>query len=330
MWNFEFANPGFLYALIILPLMALFYFVRQNKQDPEIQVSSLSSFEQTGTPWRLVFMHIMTIVKLMGLGLLIVALARPQSVDSWSETSTEGIDISLCIDISGSMQAMDLTPNRLEAAKDVASEFINGRPDDRFAIVAFSGESFTACPLTTDRAVAIQQLNGLKFGIIEDGTAIGMGLANSVNRLKDSDAVSRVVILLTDGVNNQGSIGPETAAEIASEFGVRVYTIGVGTHGMAPITQQTPLGPRTVQMPVEIDEEILKNISDRTGGSYFRATDNKKLAEIYQEIDQMEKTILDTQDYSSREEEYFPFLLMGLLLIFLNILFSQTILKTLP
>ena len=330
MRNLEFANPYFLYALALLPVMIVFYVFRQRRQDPDIQVSTLSSFEGYTIPFRMIVRHIMFGFRLLGTGLLIIALARPQSVDSWSETTTEGIDISLCIDISGSMRAMDFKPNRLEAGKDVASEFINGRPEDRFAIVAFSGESFTVCPLTSDRAVAVKQLNELDFGMIEDGTAIGMGLATSINRLKDSEAVSKIVILLTDGVNNMGTIGPKTAAEIALEYGIRVYTIGVGTEGMAPINQQTPFGVRTVQMPVEIDEEVLQDIAQSTGGKYFRATDNQKLAMIYQEIDQMEKTILDTQDYSKREEEYFPFLLAGLLLILIDLLLAQTIVKTLP
>jgi len=330
MWNFEFANPNLLYLLAVLPVMVIIYIFRQHRQDPDLQVSSLSSFEGTNTPVRLILRHALFGCKLIGTGLLIVALARPQSVDSWSETTSEGIDISLCMDISGSMRAMDFEPNRLEAAKDVASEFINGRPEDRFAIVAFSGESFTVCPLTSDRTVAVNQLNDLKFGMIEDGTAIGMGLATSVNRLKNSEAVSKVVILLTDGVNNRGTIGPKTAADIAVEYGIRVYTIGVGTQGMAPIQQQTPFGTRTVQMPVEIDEAVLQDIAQKTGGQYFRATDRQKLSMIYEEIDQLEKTILDTQDYSSREEEYFPFLLAGLLLILMDVILAQTVLKTLP
>lgn len=330
MRNLEFANPIFLYGLLLLPVMIAFYTLRQRRQDPDIQVSSLQSFKDYSVPIRLILRHILFGLKIVGLGLLIIALARPQSVDSWSETTTEGIDISLCIDISGSMRAMDFNPNRLEAAKDVASEFINGRPEDRFAIVAFSGESFTVCPLTSDRAVAVKQLTDLKFGMIEDGTAIGMGLATSVNRLKESEAVSKVVILLTDGVNNRGTIGPVTAADIATEYGIRVYTVGVGTQGMAPYPQQTPFGTRTVQMPVEIDEGVLQEIAEKTGGKYFRATDNQKLAFIYEEIDKLEKTILDTQDYSKREEEYFFFLLAGLILILIDLLLSKTVLKTLP
>lgn len=330
MRNLEFANPLLLYALAIIPVMVALYIFRQRRQDPDIQVSSLESFDGYSIPWRMVLRHILFGFKMIGIGFLIVALARPQSVDAWSETTTEGIDISLCIDISGSMRAMDFKPNRLEAAKDVAAEFINGRPEDRFALVAFAGESFTVCPLTSDRAVAVKQLSDLKFGMIEDGTAIGMGLATSVNRLKDSEAVSKVVILLTDGVNNRGTIGPVTASDIAAEYGIRVYTIGVGSKGMAPILQQTPFGTRKVQMPVEIDEDVLRQIADKTGGRYFRATDNQTLVSIYEEIDQLEKTILDTQDYSKRQEEYFIFLLAGLMLLLLDLLLSNTVLKTVP
>lgn len=330
MWNFEFANPEFLYLLVIIPVMILFYIFRDRRRQPDIQVSSLVNFKRASIPFRLILRHILFGLKLIGIGFLIIAFARPQSVDSWSETTTEGIDITICLDISTSMKAMDFDPNRLEAAKDVAAEFINGRPEDRFAVVAFAGESFTVCPLTSDRAVAVKQLTNLDFGMIEDGTAIGMGLATSVNRLKDSEAVSKVIILLTDGVNNRGTIGPSTAADIATEYGIRVYTIGVGTEGTARYPVQTQFGTRIAQMPVEIDEEVLKNISSKTGGQYFRATDNKKLAMIYEEIDQLEKTILDTQDYSKREEEYFPFLLAGLLLIFLDLILSLTIVKTVP
>ncbi|MCK4919732.1 MAG: VWA domain-containing protein [Bacteroidales bacterium] len=329
MFNYDFANPGFLFLLLVLPLIVVFYIFRQRKDTPDIKLSSLSVFSGSKIPFRLILKHFLFGLRLIAMALLIIALARPQSTDSWSETSTEGIDITLCLDVSGSMRAMDLKPDRLEAAKNVASEFINGRENDRIAIVAFSGESFTVCPLTSDRAIAVNQLNDLKFGMIEDGTAIGMGLATSVNRLKDSDAVSKVVILLTDGVNNSGTIGPLTAAEIANEFGIRIYTIGIGTQGTAPIQVQTPFGTRTQQMQVEIDEDVLKEISEKTGGMYFRATDNQSLKEIYVEIDKLEKTILDTQDYSKKHEEYFIFLLIGIGLILLDKVLSLTILKSL-
>lgn len=329
MFNYDFANPGLLYLLVAIPLLVVFYILKEYKGTPDVKLSSLDFFRKGGIPFRLILKHLSFTIKMIGMAFLIIAIARPQSTDSWSETNTEGIDISMCLDVSGSMKAMDLKPNRLEGAKNVAAEFINGRQNDRFAIVAFAGESFTLCPLTSDRAVAINQLNGLKFGIIEDGTAIGMGLATAVNRLKDSDAVSKVVILLTDGVNNAGTIGPATAAEIAKEYKIRVYTIGVGTQGMAPIQVQTPFGTRTQQMQVEIDEEVLRKISDDTGGKYFRATDNQSLKAIYAEIDKMEKTILDTQDYSKKHEEYFVFLLIGISLLFVDKALNLTVLKSL-
>ena len=237
----------------------------------------------------------------------------------------------LCMDVSGSMRAMDFRPNRLEASKDVAIEFANARQNDRFGLVVFAGESFTQCPMTTDRAVVVNFLKEIDFGIIEDGTAIGMGLATSVNRLKDSKAESKVVILLTDGVNNSGDIGPVTASEIAANFGIRVYTIGVGTIGEAPFPVQDAFGRIiTRRMPVEIDEDVLREIADKTGGSYFRATDNHKLREIYQQIDQMEKTRLDVKQFSKKKEEYFPFLLAAMLLLLLEILLRYTVFRTLP
>ena len=330
MFNYDFANPGLLFLLAALPLLILYYIFRENRETADISLSSFSNLKSTGIPFRLILKHILFSFRILGLGLIILALARPQSTDSWRETTTEGIDITLCLDISGSMRAMDLKPNRLEAAKEVAAEFINGRPTDRFALIAFAGESFTAAPLTSDRPVVVKQVLDLDFGMIEEGTAIGMGLATSVNRVKESDAVSKVVILLTDGVNNSGTIGPLTAADIANEYGIRVYTIGVGSQGTAPVPVQTAFGMRTQQVPVEIDEDILKEISNKTGGKYFRATDNKSLKDIYTEIDQMEKTILDTQDYSKKQEEYFLFLALGILLILIEILMGLTLVRTIP
>jgi Ca-activated chloride channel family protein len=330
MFNYSFANSEFLYLLAILPLMVLYYILRGRSHNPSFQISSLTLFGKVKIPFKLIMKHVLFGFRVLAVGLLIIALARPQSTESWSETKTEGLDIALCLDLSGSMKAMDFKPNRLEAAKSVAMEFVNGRPGDRFALVAFSAESYTACPLTSDRAVVINQINDLRFGLIEDGTAIGMGLATSVNRLKESQAKSKIVILLTDGVNNRGTIGPSTAAEIAEGFGIRVYTIGVGTMGTAPFPVQTAFGQQIQQMEVDIDEQALTDIASMTGGKYFRATDNRKLKEIYEEIDQMEKTILDTQDYSSRKEEYFPFLLAGLILLLSEVLLSYTVLKSIP
>ena len=228
------------------------------------------------------------------------------------------------------MRAVDFKPNRLEASKKVAASFINSRPFDRFAITLFSSESFTQCPLTNDKTTLLNLLNQVTFGMIEDGTAIGTGLATSVNRLKESRAVSKVIILLTDGVNNTGMIGPLTAAEIASDLGIRVYTIGVGTDGYAPFPVQTPFGQQLRDMKVEIDEDVLKKISSLTGGEYFRAKDEKMLAAVYNEIDRLEKTILDVEKFVKRKEEYFPFLAMGVILIAINSLLGMTVLRGLP
>jgi Ca-activated chloride channel family protein len=259
--------------------------------------------------------------------LLIIVLARPQSSDKFQDVSTEGIDIVMAMDISGSMLARDFKPDRLEASKDVATEFISGRPYDRIGLVVFSGESFTQCPLTTDHAVLINLLQEIQSGMIEDGTAIGMGLANAVNRIKDSEAKSKVVILLTDGVNNMGEVAPATAAGIAKTFGIRVYTIGVGTQGMAPYPVQTPFGIQYQNMPVEIDEAILKEIAQTTGGRYFRATDNNKLIQVYAEIDKLEKSKIDVKQFTRKEEKYLTPALIAFCLLVIEMLVRNTVLR---
>jgi Ca-activated chloride channel family protein len=262
--------------------------------------------------------------------LLIVALARPQNSNQWEEYSSEGIDIVLAVDISSSMLARDFAPDRLEAAKEVASKFVNARNHDRIGLVVFSGESFTQCPLTTDHAVVVNLLNELKSGMIEDGTAIGLGLANGVNRLKDSQAKSKVIILLTDGVNNRGAIAPETAAELAKTFGIRVYTIGVGTYGTAPYPVQTPFGVQMQQVPVEIDEPSLISIAEVTGGRYFRADDNEKLASIYKEIDELEKDKIEVKHFSKKVELFFPFALLALIFFLGEALLRYSQLRRIP
>jgi Ca-activated chloride channel family protein len=262
--------------------------------------------------------------------LLIIVLARPQSTNHWEDETVEGIDIMLALDISQSMLAGDFSPNRIEASKDVASEFVSGRPSDRIGIVLFGGESFTQCPLTTDHAVLTNLLHEVKVGIIEEqSTAIGLGLANAVKRLKDSDAKSRVVILVTDGVNNTGSVDPITAAEIARTFGIRVYTIGVGTIGTAPFPVTDMFGHVFFQqMPVEIDEPMLKQISSMTNGAYFRATNNQKLKDIYAEIDKLEKSKIDVKEYSRKYEEYRMFAAAALMLLLLEIFFRTVVLRS--
>jgi Ca-activated chloride channel family protein len=261
---------------------------------------------------------------------LIIVLARPQLSNSFQTETTEGIDIVLALDISGTMLAEDLRPNRLEAAKKVATEFVSGRPNDNIGLVVFAGESFTQCPLTNDHAVLVNLFQGVQYGMIEDGTAIGLGLANAVSRIKDSEAKSKVIILLTDGSNNAGDVAPLTAAEIAQSFGIRVYTVGVGTRGMAPYPVQTPYGIRYQNLPVDIDEDMLRKVAGLTGGTYFRATDNTKLKFIYQEIDQLEKTKLRVHQYSKKNEEYTPFLLVALLLLITEIVLRHTVLRRLP
>jgi len=296
-----------------------------------MKLSGFENLDERMGSYRIWLRHLLALLRVAVVALVIVVLARPQSSNQWEQVTTEGIDIVLCMDVSGSMRAMDFRPNRLEASKNVGIEFVNARQDDRFGLVVFAGESFTQCPMTTDRAVVVNFLKEINFGVIEDGTAIGMGLATAVNRIKESKAKSKVIILLTDGVNNRGDVGPVTAAEIAAGKDIRVYTIGVGSRGTAPIQIQDMFG-RTVtrDIPVEIDEEVLRKIADTTGGIYFRATDNNKLREIYQEIDQLEKTRLDVKQFNKKKEEYFPFLLAAMILLLAEVFLRYTIFRTIP
>jgi Ca-activated chloride channel family protein len=284
--------------------MIAWYIWQQKRLGASIQFSSNMGFARIPKSWKYYFRHSVFVLQLLSLSMLVAALARPQSSNSWSNVTTKGIDIVIALDISSSMLAMDFRPNRIEAAKDVAIQFISGRTNDRIGLVVFSGESFTQCPLTTDRAAVINLFKGLESGMIEDGTAIGNGMATAVTRLKESDAISKVVILLTDGENNRGEIAPVTAAELAKTFGIRVYTVGVGTMGMAPYPLQTPFGVQVRDVEVKIDEVTLEKIASTTDGKYFRATNNNKLAEIYQEIDKLEKSKIDVKEYSKKEEEY--------------------------
>ncbi len=331
MSNLEFAYPAFFWALLLLPVMAVWYIFRGRRSTSSMTLSGFENLDERVGSSRIWLRHILFLFRLAVVTLIIVALARPQSSNQWEQVTTEGIDIVMCMDVSGSMRAMDFRPNRLEASKDVGIEFVNARGNDRFGLVVFAGESFTQCPLTTDRGVVVNFLNDIDFGVIEDGTAIGMGLATAVNRIKDSRAKSKVVILLTDGVNNRGDVGPVTAAEIAASFGIRVYTIGVGTHGTAPVPVQDAFGRIvTRSMPVEIDEDVLKKIAETTDGTYFRATDNHKLREIYQQIDQLEKTRMDVKQFSNKKEEYFPFLMAAMLILLFEIMLRYTIFRTIP
>lgn len=299
----EFAQPGFFWLLLIVPFMVAWYIWKQQKLHGTLSVPTLKGFNihRKGLIPRL--RHAGIVLRSLAIIALIVALARPQSSLSWQNTTTEGIDIIIASDISGSMLAEDFKPNRLEAGKNIAIDFIKNRPDDRIGLVIFSGESFTQCPLTIDHDVLINLYHDIKNGMIEDGTAIGMGLATAVNRLRGSEAKSKVVILLTDGVNNAGSIPPITAAEIAKQFGIRVYTVGIGTQGYAPYPVPSPYGGVVYQrMEVQIDEPTLTKIAAITGGKYFRATNNDALTRIYKQIDQLEKAKIDVTQYRKKTE----------------------------
>jgi Ca-activated chloride channel homolog len=328
---YQFAYPKVLLLLLVLFPILAWYILKQRKTIPTVQMSNIQSVKGLPLSYKYLFGHILFGFKLIALALLIIVLARPQSSNSYENVSTQGIDIVLALDISGSMLARDFKPDRLEASKDIATEFIAGRPNDRIGLVVFSAESFTQCPLTTDHAVLMNLFREIKSGMIEDGTAIGVGLANAVKRLKDSEAVSKVIILLTDGVNNQGAIDPITAAELAKTFGIRVYTISIGTQGTAPYPVQDFFGHMVFQqMQVEIDEPTLRHISDITGGQYFRATNNDKLRQIYSEIDKLEKSKISVKEYSRKEEEYLPYAIAAFILLFIEFALRKTILRSIP
>ena len=329
--NFEFQNPEFFWLLLALPIAALWYFLKRSKITAQVKLSSLKGFK-AGSGLLAKLRPILFIIRLFALGCLIVALARPRTVDVSTRTkTTRGIDIVIAIDVSASMLAKDLRPNRLDALKDVAAEFIRQRPNDRIGLVEYAGESYTRTPITSDKAIVLSSLDDVRYNsIIEGGTAIGMGLATSVNRLKDSKALSKVIILMTDGVNNAGFIEPAIASELAQEYGIKVYTIGLGTNG-------TALSPTNIRpdgsfiygrIPVEIDEELLKTIADETGGLYFRATDNEKLEQIYAEINKLEKTDVEEFKYTNYEEKFRPLVILAGLLLLFELLLRFTVFRS--
>tara|TARA_B100000482_G_scaffold189572_1_gene171224 strand:+ start:737 stop:1726 length:990 start_codon:yes stop_codon:yes gene_type:complete len=324
--NYLFINSEFFYLLIIPFVYTIWYFFKKRNINSEILFSNLGPLNKTKT-LKSKLRSLPQILNIIAICLLIIALARPQSSTNWEESTTEGIDIVLSMDISGSMLAEDLQPNRLEASKNVAVDFISKRVNDRIGLVIFSGESFTQCPLTTDHNVLINLFTDVKSGMVEDGTAIGMGLATAVNRLKDSDAISKVIILLTDGVNNKGVVAPFTAAEIAKKFGIRVYTIGVGSEGYAPYPFQTPFGIQYQDVEVQIDEETLQNIATVTDGKYFRATNNSKLKEIYKDIDKLEKSKIEITEFHKRSEEFSSFAIPAFLILLFGFILEKTYLK---
>lgn len=324
------ANPYYLYLLLLIVPTVIWYVLRRKKRHATLLVSNSFAFEGLRPSWKNRLEHVPFVLRVLTFILLILVLCRPQSSNRFQNVTTEGIDIVIALDISSSMLAEDLRPNRLEAAKKVASTFISGRPNDNIGLVLFSAESFTQCPLTTDHTVLLNLFGSIKSGLIEDGTAIGLGLANAVSRIKDSQAKSKVIILLTDGSNNRGDIDPITAAEIAKTFGIRVYTIGVGRKGKAPYPFQTAYGIQYQNIEVDIDEPPLRQIAATTGGEYYRATSNNSLSNIYEKIDQLEKTKMNVHEYSKKKEEYRVFAIGAFLLLLLEIVLRNSFLRRLP
>ena len=323
-----FANPEYLFLLLLLLPIVGWYIYELRKSDASVQVSDTRVLAAQPKSIRIWLLHVPFVLRIAVITLISIALARPQLTNKWSSQSTEGIDIMMALDISGTMLAEDLRPNRLEAAKKVASDFVIARPNDQIGLVVFAGESFTQCPLTTDHAVLVNLFKSVEYGMVEDGTAIGLGLANAVNRMKDSETKSKVIILLTDGSNNRGDIDPQTAAEIAKTYGIRVYTSGVGSYGQARVPVQTPIGKQYITMDNEFDETTLRSIAETTGGQYFRAKDNTSLKAIYDQIDQMEKTKLRVREFSKHTENFMPFLYAALICLLLELIIRYFVLRT--
>lgn len=326
-----FEYPKLLWLMVLPALLVAHYiWTELSGRRPHMRVSTSVPWTLKGRSFMSVFRHMPFVLRISALALIIVAIARPRSSQDMEKVDTEGIDIILTMDVSTSMLARDFTPDRISASKDIAIEFISQRPSDRMGIVVFAGESFTQCPLTTDRATLINMMKEVQTDLIEDGTAIGNGLATAVARMKDSDAKSRVVILLTDGVNNRGEISPQMAAEIAKTYGVRVYTIGVGANGMAPYPVMTPWGVEVQNVKVEIDEKLLSEIAESTGGRYFRATDNTKLAEIYSEINKMEKARTTIDSFPVYKELFGVYALLALIALLLEMFLKYFVIRRLP
>ncbi len=325
-----FARPFFFILLAVIPVLIAHYWYYNNSNTPEIGVSGSEGFSNTAKTFRQRIRHLPFILRMLTVALIIIILARPQTSFDRNDFKVEGIDMLLAMDISGSMLAEDFKPNRLDASKEVAMNFIDGRPNDRIGLVIFSSEAFMQCPLTIDHTRLKSLFSSVKSGVIADGTAIGDGLGLSVYHIRKSEAISKVVILLTDGINNTGSMDPMTAAEIAKKFGVRVYTIGVGTKGMAPYPFQTNFGIQYQNIEVQIDEDLLRNIAQTTGGEYFRATDKQKLDEIYKQIDKLEKSKIDVTKFTKKKEEYLVFALLAAGFFLLEILLKLTVFKKIP
>lgn len=330
----EFANKEYLFLLLLMIPYLIWYLMYRKKSEPTMRMSDTRAYRYAPRSWRVTLMPLQLLLRLAVFVLLVLVLARPQTQNSWKNETMEGIDIMLAMDVSTSMLAEDLKPNRIEAAKQVAADFIIGRPNDNIGLTIFAGEAFTQCPMTTDHTSLLNLLHNVRTDIaqhlIEDGTAIGMGLANAVSRLKESKAKSKVVILLTDGSNNRGDLSPMTAAEIAKSFGIRVYTIGVGTNKVAPYPMQVAGGIQYINIPVEIDTKMLNDIAAATDGDFYRATNNKELKQIYKEIDKLEKSKLNVKKYSKRYEAYQPYAIAAVILLLLEILLRITVFRRLP
>jgi len=326
--NISFAHPELLWGLLGLPVLMFWYFTTIRGRTASIPVSTTSA-RGLGS-WKASMRHLPFIFRVLSIAAIIVAVARPQTRDQQQRVEGEGIDIVLCLDVSGSMTAQDLTPNRLEAAKNVAIDFVNRRVTDRIGVVIFSGESFTQCPLTTDRAVLVSAIKNIRNGLLEDGTAIGSGLSTSVDRVRTAQSKTKIVVLLTDGENNGGLIDPKTAKEIAKTFGIRVYTIGVGTEGYAPQPENSPMGVVVQPRKVSIDEKLLTEIANETGGKYFRATNNESLSEIYTTIDALEKSKVEITNTIRFDDKFFPFVAAAILFLLLEIFFRYFIFRKFP
>jgi Ca-activated chloride channel homolog len=331
----EFANKEYFILLILLVPYVLWYFLGRKNREPSMRISDTSAYIDAPKSWRIRLLHAPMLLRCVTFVLVVIILARPQTHNAWDNKSVEGIDIMLAMDISASMLAEDLKPNRMEAAKNVAAEFISGRPNDNIGLTIFAGEAFTQCPMTTDHASLQNLLHGVRMdmvlkGLIQDGTTVGMGLSNAVLRLKDSKAKSKVVILLTDGANNCGDISPMTAAQIAKSLGIRVYTVGVATNDVAPYPVPVAGGVQYINRPAEVDTKTLKAISSMTGGNYYRATNNKELKKIYSDIDKLEKTKLTVKKFSKRYEAYMPFAWGALFAMLIEVLLRTTILRKIP
>lgn len=331
----EFSNPLYFLLLILVVPYVVWYILNHKKATPSLKVSSTVIYSKVRPTWRVRLLHAPFVLSILGYIAMVIALARPQTANSWSNTSVEGIDIMLCMDVSTSMLAEDLKPNRVQAARNVAVDFINGRENDNIGLTVFAGEAYTQCPMTMDHAALLNLLNTMDCnmamrGMLEDGTAIGMGIANAITRLKDSKAKSKVIILLTDGTNNRGDISPSMAADIAKSFGIRVYTVAVGTNGTAPYPMMVGGHKEYVNVPVEIDTETLSQIAEKTDAQFYRATNTEKLFKVYEEIDKLEKTKMNVRKYSKRYEAYQAFALAAFLLLLLSLLLRSTVLRRLP